>query len=186
MSDVKNLGYEASKDKLLDISKQQHLDAVSLYESKNNCCLMCGNKIPYEKRKSKFCNRSCSATYNNLNRIKKCKPSKSSRTPPIDWGAVSKGELISRCSTWQSWRTQIRKHAHKIITDNGVEYKCHHCGYSLHNEICHIIPVSDFDDDALLNDINDVHNLIYLCPTHHWEFDNGYLELKDTQSNIDA
>jgi predicted restriction endonuclease len=95
----------------------------------------------------------------------------------IDWGVVTKGELKSRCSTWQSWRTQIRKHSAQVMNNSCVEYKCQHCGYTLHNEICHHKAVSDFDDDSTLNQINDINNLMYLCPTHHWEFDNGFLKI---------
>lgn len=31
---------------------------------------------------------------------------------------------------------------------------------------------SDFDDDVLIKEINNINNLIGLCPNHHWEFDN--------------
>ena len=34
--------------------------------------------------------------------------------------------------------------------------------------------VADFDDGTLVSEIN---NLIALCPNHHWEYDNGLLEL---------
>lgn len=37
--------------------------------------------------------------------------------------------------------------------------------------------VADFDDGTLVSEINDINNLIALCPNHHWEYDNGLLEL---------
>lgn len=70
----------------------------------------------------------------------------------------------------------IRKHAVTTIEENGVAYECAHCGYTIHNEICHIKSVSSFDNSSTLAEINDIKNLVYLCPTHHWEFDNGYLK----------
>ena len=36
------------------------------YNNQPKYCLGCKEKLPYEKRKNKFCNHSCSASYNNL------------------------------------------------------------------------------------------------------------------------
>lgn len=46
-----------------------------------------------------------------------------------------------------------------------------------HVEIAHIKPVSEFDGDSTIADINSLKNLIYLCPNHHWEFDNNIIKL---------
>jgi len=35
------------------------------YDNNPKFCLMCGNKIPYNKKRNNFCNHSCSAKYNN-------------------------------------------------------------------------------------------------------------------------
>jgi hypothetical protein len=40
------------------------------YESSPKYCKYCNNNIPYEQPYNNFCNHSCSAKYNNLNRIK--------------------------------------------------------------------------------------------------------------------
>ncbi len=53
-----------------------------------------------------------------------------------------------------------------------MEYKCQKCGYDKHIEVAHVRPVSDFSGDSLLVDINDISNLVGLCPNCHWEFDN--------------
>lgn len=45
--------------------------------------------------------------------------------------------------------------------------------------MCHIRAVSDFSDDALISEINDISNLIALCPNHHYEYDAGILDLKN-------
>lgn len=50
--------------------------------------------------------------------------------------------------------------------------KCSKCGYDKHVEICHIKPIHTFSEDTLLTEINDVSNLIALCPNCHWELDN--------------
>lgn len=55
---------------------------------------------------------------------------------------------------------------------------CSHCDYTRHVEIAHIVPVSSFPDSATLEETY-VGNVLVLCNRHHWEFDNGYLELRD-------
>lgn len=36
------------------------------YRENPSYCFHCGQKLPYKKRKNKFCNNSCSASYNNI------------------------------------------------------------------------------------------------------------------------
>ena len=55
---------------------------------------------------------------------------------------------------------------------------CAICGYNKHIEIAHIKSVSSFNDEATIGEINSIDNLIALCPTHHWEYDNGLFNLK--------
>ncbi len=180
-----NNGYEASKDKLKLANNKTKDEAIKRFNARNLVCKECGTPIPYEKRKEKpkFCNRSCSAIFNNKNRTTKRKKrlpykhTKKRKTIKPLWGTITKGELKEKCGNYQSWRTRIRVHSARIIDFYKVEYKCVHCGYTLHNEICHKRDVKDFDDTATLDEINDIDNLVYLCPTHHWEFDNGHLEL---------
>lgn len=55
------------------------------------------------------------------------------------------------------------------------------CGYDKFVEIAHIKAVSEFDESALISDINSIDNLIALCPNHHWEYDNGVLILRNNK-----
>lgn len=89
----------------------------------------------------------------------------------------TKGELFSHRKNWQSARSAIRKSAETIFKDNNPSPKCAICGYSKHVEIAHIKAVSKFEDSATIREINSIDNLIGLCPNHHWEYDNGILEL---------
>lgn len=89
----------------------------------------------------------------------------------------TKGELLAIRKNYQSYRSDIRKLAEKIYRESGKEFKCAICGYDKHVEIAHIKAVSEFPDDATIAEINDASNLIGLCPNHHWEYDNGILEL---------
>jgi len=63
------------------------------------------------------------------------------------------------------------RNAMKHITE------CQVCGYSKHVEVCHIKPISDFDNTTLISEINHESNLYILCPNCHWEFDHGILTI---------
>jgi transposase-like protein len=63
---------------------------------------------------------------------------------------------------------------------NALKYrKCNCCHYDKHYEICHIKAVADFDDNALLKDINSPDNLIALCRNHHKELDRNVKTLDE-------
>lgn len=85
--------------------------------------------------------------------------------------------MFSERKNWQSARTTIRKDATKTYFANNTEYKCAICGYDKHIEVAHIKAVSEFDDTATIREINSITNLIGLCPNHHWEYDNGFIDL---------
>lgn len=90
----------------------------------------------------------------------------------------TKGEIFLCRKTWQSARSSIRKIAQKRFLKANPDCKCAICGYDRHIEVAHIKAVSEFDDNATINEINSLDNLIGLCPNHHWEYDNGLLKLK--------
>lgn len=54
------------------------------------------------------------------------------------------------------------------------------CGYTRHVETAHIKAISTYEKSANIVDINAAINLAALCPTHHWEFDNGFLKMTPT------
>ena len=56
--------YIRNYDKCSETQKRKH---TIKYVKKN--CIQCGNEIPYEYRKNKFCNHSCAASFSNLGRI---------------------------------------------------------------------------------------------------------------------
>lgn len=95
----------------------------------------------------------------------------------IDWNTITKGQLFQKAENWQSARTTIRKIAKKNFELANKQYKCAVCGYNKHAEIAHIKAVSDFDDSTTIEEINSPDNLIGLCPNHHWEYDNGLLDI---------
>lgn len=91
----------------------------------------------------------------------------------------TKKQLFEERANWQSARSAIVKLASKIYHESGKDYKCAVCGYDKHVEIAHIKAVSDFPETSTVAEINDINNLIGLCPNHHWEYDNGLLDLKE-------
>lgn len=84
----------------------------------------------------------------------------------------TKGSLFQRYTQWQTARSTIQKNARNVYFLSNKPKQCVCCGYDKHFEVAHIKAVSDFEDDALISEINNEDNLIALCPNHHWEYDN--------------
>lgn len=91
---------------------------------------------------------------------------------------VTKGELYSKRKTPHNARATIAKHARETYMASNRPKQCCICGYNRHVDIAHIRAVSDFSDDTFIGVINDINNLMALCPNHHWEFDNHLLEFE--------
>ena len=90
---------------------------------------------------------------------------------------MTKRELFDLRKNWQSARSSIRKLAQQIYLENTETPRCEICGYSNHVEVAHKKAVSEIDGDSTIREINSIDNLIVLCPNHHWEYDNGILEI---------
>lgn len=90
--------------------------------------------------------------------------------------SLTKKELFEKRG-YQKARSTICKHARIIYQKSNKPKKCVICNYDKHYEVSHIKAVCDFDENTLIEKINDVDNLIALCPNHHWEYDNGFLNL---------
>ncbi|MFN4973832.1 MAG: HNH endonuclease [Bacteroidota bacterium] len=72
-----------------------------------------------------------------------------------------------RSSAYALVRSRARTIARKLNLTT-----CIRCGYNKHVEIAHIKAISEFDETALLSEINSKENLMPLCPNCHWENDN--------------
>lgn len=169
-----------------------------------NYCKNCGKLIevdashpPSEAARMKFCNRSCSAIYNNKEHPKRIKGT--------DWTCPICGKkkhytsnVCMSCkgalATEKQYQTpvkdfvydngnarvkysQIRKLARKFLDLWKIPQVCIVCGYDIHVQACHIIPISEFEINGRIIDVNNPNNLVYLCPNHHWELDHGYLNI---------
>jgi hypothetical protein len=151
------------------------------------------NKAPSAIKTSPnhFCSRSCAAQLNNkltpkrkkINiptpcacgqrkkkmsaMCKKCVSTNLLLKTKSDFAYNNKANAASR------W-CRLREHARNIAEENGLYQKgCAKCGYSKHVEICHIKPLAEFPDTATIGEINNISNLIQLCPNCHWELDHS-------------
>jgi hypothetical protein len=154
----------------------QRKEAIDNYYLSPNICEHCNSIINVSEdekvadvKKKKFCNHSCAAKFNNKSK-KKIRIKLPSKRKSID--LETKANLYSKRKNWQSANSSIRNHARKIYFNSNLLKQCKECGYNKHVEICHIKQVKDFADEATILEINNLTNLVALCPTHHWEFDN--------------
>jgi hypothetical protein len=162
----------------------------------------------HEVRAKKFCNSSCFGYYTNKAVVRKHKSRKKIRhcracsaeitrgkgkghycqeclaiikrknRPPIE--DRTKGELFSSRKNWQSARGAIVKHANMVYERSNRPQCCCICGYEKHFQVAHRKAVSDFPNEATIGEINDIDNLGPLCPNHHWEQENGFIELPES------
>lgn len=139
--------------------------------------------------RQKYCSKSCAAAINNHTSPKRRPQNRFCKDcgNVIDQSAgyvdrsicdpcweIRKQMLSSRMKK-DSSHNEIRNHARQMM--NGHVQVCAHCGWDHVVETCHIKPVANFPPTALLREINDLNNLIYLCPNCHWDLDHGLLTL---------
>jgi hypothetical protein len=153
-------------------------------------CKRCAGPIPYKvRRQNVFCSSSCSALHNNPLKPKKqyrcqdcgfIKKTRSYRLRCMNCAGIASIEefgnkqLKDFNSTYARHRYQkIRGHAHRVVKRSNMEKVCGTCGYSKYVELAHRKPIHSFSSESRLKEINALSNLIYLCPNHHWELDNG-------------
>jgi predicted restriction endonuclease len=71
----------------------------------------------------------------------------------------------------------MRSLARQAYLSAGRPQQCAVCGYDRHFEVCHVRALKDFPATVAVSVVNQQDNLIALCPNHHWEFDNGLLDI---------
>lgn len=155
----------------------------------------------------KYCSKSCSASHTNTLYPKrkttrkcslcdelvekyshtKCKKHRSEqRKNSCEFRTIGHYRKTSSLKDKHvSWKhTHIRQFARSWLRDLR-ELPCANCGYDKHVELCHIKPLKDFSDSALLKDVNSRENVIQLCRNCHWEFDNGLLDIKAGDGGVE-
>ncbi len=157
--------------------------AIAEYLSAPRICKYCSEPIQVrdgekvsEIRRRTFCNHHCAASHTHLVAPRPRAPKPPPKPRKKRLRNITKGDLFQKRSGWQSARSSIRQDAYKTYEESGLPLVCI-CGYSKHVEICHKQAVSLFPDTATMIEINNLANLLALCPNCHWEFDNGLLKL---------
>lgn len=163
-------------------------------------CKFCKNSFEKDQARIKntkhnFCCRSCFASWSNtVTKRRQVEGACTICSQPISTrhkycynckptlSKMTKKELILERGIADFHRA-VRDHSrNSYLSAKPVRLmECFVCKYNIHVEICHIKPVMSFDEDATVGEMNNLSNLIALCPNHHWEFDNGYLELTRPQ-----
>ncbi len=152
-------------------------------------CPVCNKKT----KNPKYCSRSCSAKINSSlfpkrpkRKCLRCQSLTQSKTHYCakclilnrieEYGEKSIKDFTS---TYARHKYQsIRNHAHQVAKYHNLKpSKCSICHYNNKLDLCHIKGISKFDKNTKLNIVNDIKNLIYLCPNHHWDLDHSYLKL---------
>lgn len=155
-------------------------------------CFNCNAKIlktNAEVKKSKtnrfFCNSSCAASYNN-----KCTPKRIKERICNKCEEFVHSDLLCK-NHYNEYMNQVDTNKASLKENSSpsrirsfnrtwnqdlILQGCLKCNYSRHVELAHIKAIKDFNSQATLGEINNKNNVIPLCPTCHWEFDNGYRE----------
>ncbi len=152
-----------------------------------------------------FCSRSCSTSFNNTKRTKKCQSKKlccrkncnnnvdvwtenlcsfhkQNRIEKLQVGdTTTMGELRNTKSVknqHRSSRHNILGHRARYHLKHLLQEPCFQCGYTRHVELCHIKPLRAFSDEDLVSEANHESNVVPLCPNCHWEMDHDEEMLK--------
>jgi hypothetical protein len=155
-------------------------------------------------RNPKFCSYSCSATVRNKNyhskkplkeyKCKKCKKYLSTgwwelkktgnqkvcddcNQNKVDWSKISLKELRIQRKQVNLYHARLRALSRTTYKQSGKPLCCKVCQYKTYVEICHIKPVNSFSEDTSVATVNHIDNLVALCRNHHWEFDNGIIQI---------
>lgn len=159
-------------------------------------CLKC-NK---ETSNIKFCSKSCANSHNNSLKPKRKAKVRicSNCNKPTGYSWKVQRTICDICldlkkakETKKDYINKAKYQVHSIIRSQArVLYQksnkpkyCLVCKYNKHYEVCHIKAIKDFDDTDFISEINNLDNLIALCPNHHWEFDKGLISLRTIQDS---
>lgn len=89
-----------------------------------------------------------------------------------EWKQLTVQEAIYEKHHKSSAFALIRYRARAVVKKAGIPQHCTKCGYDKHVEVCHIKAINEFELTESVDVVNDIANLIVLCPNCHWEFDN--------------
>lgn len=135
-------------------------------------CLFCSLDFKPKTRVQKFCSSSCSGLFHNPKIIKE----KIKSITLLFNSKLTLGDLKTNYSLNQ-YHAKLRMWSRKTYLSANLPMVCNVCNYTLHINVCHIKDIKNFPLTALVAEVNHITNLVALCPNHHWEFDNNFLDL---------
>lgn len=160
-----------------------------------------------DKNKNFFCSHSCSAKYNNHKRsgnsefytrktqYNKCPICGNKKSIGAEMcfqcrrrknGERIKGYTLGKYIHGKHYLghaiSQIRKDVRNTIMKSNVEKVCAYChdhDFDDILEVHHIKSILDFDESTKVGEINNILNLVWLCPNHHKMVEIGKIELNE-------
>lgn len=177
----------------LNCSKEFEKSLSEINRTKNNfcsrsCAASFNNKGKQKNPKKLRVCKKCNSEYfykrksNTLTFCDKCFQENKNSNISEQLKLLTIGQYRNKISLKDkhpSWISANIRRFNRSWNKELTKIPCQKCGYDKHVELCHIKPISDFDDKAILSDVNSPDNILVLCPRCHWEFDNSLLELKN-------
>jgi hypothetical protein len=166
-SEAGKKGYEKTKHILQQQPDEKSRQTRENYEDKPKFCLFCGEKIPYEGRRGKFCNKSCSAKHNNRGVTRHIKGTKvcncgNPKLPQNKYcSECAQKHVYNRATSVEDAKTD---EARKRLLVEHRGYKCETCGLSEWMEKPIPIELHHIDGNS---DNNSEDNLQLLCANCH-------------------
>lgn len=154
------------------------LQCQTLTKNPKFCSYQCAGKNSNHKqpRYCKGCNILLSIGWCNHIFCKACV--KSDKNPNYrDWSKVILIDFFSKLANYQA-NARIRSLAREIYKKSDKPKFCTKCGYTKFYEVCHIKPIADFPKETTsIAQVNDLSNLVALCPNCHWELDHNLITI---------
>ena len=148
-------------------------EKILIYTVNPSKCKKCEVPIEYDKRKNKFCSKSCSASYNNVNRkaFNNCEYCQKEIDKP-------KKYCDNKCQQDRQYYDKVMLYKKgKIDTMGGSfnrfiterdGYKCSECGIKEWNSKKIVLEVEHKDGNPYNNKED---NIVFLCPNCHSQTD---------------
>ena len=146
-----------------------------------NNCLSC-QKLT---KNPKYCSRSCAGHANNILYPKRQKTMRCKSCDDLIYAgfkycdacrnANKINESTKICDTDQN---RIKNQAKSIYKNSKKIKACRICGYNIHYNVAYIKSLNEFKDDALISEVNNINNLVALCPNHYWELEHDIINIK--------
>lgn len=146
--------------------------------NKSFCSISCSNKhSPKRRRKQYYCLKCNDKTSYRKKYCKTCY--EYTYKKEIQHVNSTLLDLKKYHKNIHQYNAKIRQWARSSLERVNPNKTCSNCSFSHFAECCHIKPIKDFPDTALvISEVNHIDNLIWLCPNCHWLLDNGILELE--------